>query len=122
MTILMALSEIAVQQVNPTKNTEQRVQQFLDYMATHPNAIIRYYSSDMILNVHSDASYLTAQKARSRVRGHFFLGSMPTDHEPIRLNGAILTNCIILKCVAASAAEAERGALFLNPQVLRGTF
>ena len=92
----------------------QRVNTFLDYMATNPNAVIRYYASDMVLNVHSDASYLTAPKARSRAGGHFFLGSLPTDGCPIRLNGAILTQCAILKCVAASAAEAELCALFLN--------
>ena len=68
----------------------------------------------MVLNVHSDASYLTAPKARSRAGGHFFLGSIPKDGCPIKLNGAILTQSTILKCVAASAAEAELGALFLN--------
>ena len=114
MTILTALSEIASQQAAPTEKTMQRVNTFLNYMATHPDAIIRYYASDMILNVHSDASYLTAPKARSRAGGHFFLGSLPKDGCPIRLNGAILTQCAILKCVAASAAEAELGALFLN--------
>ena len=114
MTILTALSEIASQQAAPTEKTLQRVNTFLDYMATHPDAVIRYYSSDMILNVHSDASYLTAPRARSRAGGHFFLGSLPKDGCPIRLNGAILTQCAILKCVAASAAEAELGALFLN--------
>ena len=114
LTILMALSEIAGQQANPTKKTMQRVQKFLDYMASNPDAKIRYHASDMVLNVHSDASYLTAPRARSRASGHFFLGSIPKDGCPIRLNGAILTNCTILKCVAASAAEAELGALFLN--------
>jgi hypothetical protein len=114
MTILCALNEIAAQQAKPTEKTMERVNTFLDYMATHPDAVIRYYASDMVLNVHSDASYLTAANARSRVGGHFFLGSMPVDGCPIRLNGAILTQCTILKCVAASAAEAELGALFLN--------
>jgi len=114
MTILCALSKIAGQQKAPTKRTMERGNQFLDYMATHPDAKIRYHASDMVLNVHSDASYLTAPNARSRVGGHFFLGSIPTDRCPIRLNGAILTNATILKCVAASAAEAELGALFLN--------
>ena len=46
--------------------------------------------------------------------GHFFLGSIPRDGSSIFLNGAILTQCTILKCVAASAAEAELGDLFLN--------
>ena len=85
-------------------------------MSTHMEAKIRYHASDMILNVHSDASYSTAPKARSRVGGHFFLSSLPKHNEPIRLNGAILTLCTILKCTTAFAAEAELGALFLNAQ------
>ena len=114
MTILAALSDISGQQANPTEKTMQRVNTFLDYMATNPEAKIRYYASDMVLNVHSDASYLTAPKARSRAGGHFFLDSIPKDGCPIRLNGAILTQCCILKCVAASAVEAKLGSLFLN--------
>jgi hypothetical protein len=85
-------------------------------MWTHPNAKIRYRASDMILNVHSDASYLSAPKAHSRAGGYFFLSSIPQDNEPIIINGAIHITCTILKLVAASAAEAELGALFLNAQ------
>jgi hypothetical protein len=28
----------------------------LDYLATHPDATIRYHASDMVLHIHSDAS------------------------------------------------------------------
>jgi len=115
-TILMALSEISSQQSAPTENTMKRVNQFLDYMWTHPDAVIRYRASDMILNVHSDASYLSAPKARSRAGGYFFLGILPRDGDPVKLNGAIHVMCTILKLVAASAAVAELGALFLNAQ------
>jgi hypothetical protein len=94
----------------------KQVNQFLDYMWTHPDAIIRYRASDMILNVHSDAFYLSAPKSRSRAGNYFFLGSIPQDGNPIKLNGAIHITCSILKLVAASAAEAELGALFLNAQ------
>ncbi len=94
----------------------ERVNHFLDYMWTHPDAIIWYHASDMILNVHSDASYLSAPKACSRAGGYFFLGSIPQDGDQINLNGAILITCTILKLVAASAAEEELGALFLNAQ------
>ena len=83
-------------------------------MATHPDAIIRFYKSDMILQIHSDASYLTAPKSRSRAGGHFFLGSVPVNNVPIKLNGTIHSLCTILRFVALSAAEAELGALFLN--------
>ena len=60
----------------------------------------------MQLGIHSDASYLNAPKARSRVGGFFYLGH-PS-------NGAILTPTGILKLVASSAAEAEIGGLFTN--------
>ena len=68
----------------------------------------------MILQIHTDASYLSEPKARSHTDGHYFLGWLPHDNQPIRLNGAIHTLCTVLKFVALSAAEAEIGALFLN--------
>ncbi len=70
----------------------------------------------MILNVHLDASYLSAPHDCSRAGGYFFLGSIPKDGDPIKLNGAIHITCTILKLIAASAAEAKLGALFLNAQ------
>jgi hypothetical protein len=115
-TIVMALSDLSSQQSAPTKNTMKQVNQFLDYMWTHPDAIVQYHASDMILNVHSDTSYLSAPKARSQAEGYFFLGSLPHDGDPIRLNGATQITCTILRLVAALAAEAELGALFLNAQ------
>ncbi len=114
--ILMALSNIATQQLAPTVNTKKRVDQFLDYMWTHHDTKIRYRASDMILNVHSKASYLSAPRACSQAGGYFFLGSIPVNGDPIKLNGAIHITCIILKLVDASAAKAELGALFLNAQ------
>ena len=112
--ILHSLNTIANEQNQPTENTLKKVNEFLDYMHTYPDATIRFYASDMILNVHSDASYLTAPKARSRIGGHFFLGKLPIDNEPIFINGPILSLCTVLRTVAASAAEAELGALFHN--------
>jgi hypothetical protein len=85
-------------------------------MWTHLDAIIRYCDSDMILNVHSDALYLSAPQACSCAGGYFFLGSIPQDGNPIKLNGAIHITCTILKLVAASAAVADLGAIFLIAQ------
>jgi hypothetical protein len=48
--------------------------------------------------------------------GSFILGSILQDTEPILINGTIHITCTILKLVAALAAEAELGALFLNSQ------
>ena len=33
--------------------------QLLDYLVTHPNTVIRYHASDMILDFDTDASYLS---------------------------------------------------------------
>eukprot|EP00956_Cyclotella_meneghiniana_P034908 scaffold109299_cov35-Cyclotella_meneghiniana.AAC.1 len=52
-TIPHALSELASKQSHATQNTLKKCKQFLNYMATHPDATIRYYASDMILNAAS---------------------------------------------------------------------
>ena len=110
-TMLVALSAIATEQQAPTQHTLDRVHQFLDYTASQDTAIVSYAPSDMILAVHSDASYLSVKKARSRVGGHFFMSS-DVEHPPN--NGAVHTIAQIIKAVMASAAEAEIGALYLN--------
>jgi hypothetical protein len=112
----MALSAIPAQHSTPTEEILTRVNQFLYYMWTHPDAKIRYRASDMILNVHSDASYLSAPKAQIHSGGYFFLVGILRDTERIFINGTIHITCTILKLNAASAAEAELGALFLNAQ------
>jgi hypothetical protein len=94
----------------------ERCVQLLDYLVTHAGAKIRFYASDMIMNIHSDASYLSESKAQSCACGHVFMGWKPINGEPIKLNGAFYTNSVILKFVIASAAEAKLGALFHNCQ------
>jgi hypothetical protein len=116
MTVLMALSSIAVEQTKATEKTLGRCLHLLDYLASNSEAKVRYHASDMIMNIHSDASYLSETKARSRACGHFFMGWMPKNGEPIKLNGAFYVNTTILRFVVASAAEAELGALFHNCQ------
>ena len=50
-----------------------RVKLLLDYAATHPDAIITYHASAMVLTGHSNASYLSEAKSISRAGGHFFM-------------------------------------------------
>jgi hypothetical protein len=69
----------------------------------------------MLLQTHSDAAYTNETKARSTAGGHYFLGKPIKDGQPIFLNGAVHTLCKVIG-VAASAAEAELGSLFLNAQ------
>jgi hypothetical protein len=118
-TILKALNSLARQQSKPTKTTAKRTEHLLDYLASHPQAAIRYYPSDMILQVHLDASYFNEPDGRSTAGGHYFVGKIPRNNQPIVLNGAIYTLCTVLKHIAASAAEAELGSLFLNIQEVK---
>jgi hypothetical protein len=74
MTVLMALSSIVAEQTKGTEKTTARCTQLLDYLSGHEDAKVRFHASDMILNIHSDASYLSEAKARSRACGHFFHG------------------------------------------------
>jgi hypothetical protein len=93
------------------QNTKKIVHQFLHSATTHPNAIITYRASNMVLAGHSDASYLSETNARSRAGGYFFMSNnnaIPSN------NGAILTILQIIKAVMSSAAEAEIRALYIN--------
>ena len=109
--MLTALSAIAGDQAAPTKKTLKKAELFLDYAATHPDAIITYRASDMVLAVHSDASYLSESKGRSQAGGHFYMSS----NVPIPPNnGAVLNIAQIINAVMSSAAEAELGVLYIN--------
>jgi hypothetical protein len=113
-TVLMPLNDIATEQTKATEKTQAAMNQLLDYLATHPDATIRYHASDMILHIHSDASYLSVSNARSRLRGLFFLGNKSPEEDT--LNGFILNVASVIKNVVASAAESELGACFHNAQ------
>ena len=110
-TILTGLSSLAAAQANPTTQTLSLINWLLDYAATNPNAILTYAKSDMVLAVHSDASYLSEPAAQSRVGGHFFC-SADVNEPPD--NGAVLNISKVLTAVMSSAAEAELGALYIN--------
>jgi hypothetical protein len=58
-TILMALSSIAIEQSKGTTNTMHKAKQLFDILATYPDATICFRASDMIMNVHSGASCLS---------------------------------------------------------------
>jgi hypothetical protein len=110
-TMLTALSSLAAEQAQPTQRTMQKCRQFLDYAATHEDAVVTYRASDMVLAIHSDASYLSEAKARSRAGGHFFCSEDVPDPPD---NGAVHTVAKIIKAVMSLAAEAELGGLFIN--------
>eukprot|EP00957_Ditylum_brightwellii_P098193 7481538-Ditylum_brightwellii.AAC.1 len=102
-TMLTALSLIAAEQNHSMASTAQAVAMLLDYAATNPDAKIRFRCSNMILRIHSNASYLSVKKAQSWAAEYFYLGEEKVD----KINGPVLVLAKILKCVMASAVEAE---------------
>ena len=109
-TLAVTLSALAAEQSNGTERTARAINKLLNYCATHPNAGIQYKPSDMILRLHSDTSYLTEPKARSRIGGHFYMGNK----DDTFLNGPILNPTGVIKVVLSSAAEAETAGVFTN--------
>jgi hypothetical protein len=112
--VLVLLNEISTKKTTATETTQTSASQLLDYLATHPDATVRFYASDMILHIHSDASYLSVSKARSRLVGIFYLGYNPPNGD--KLNMYILNVASVIKNVVASSAESEVGACFQNAQ------
>jgi Reverse transcriptase (RNA-dependent DNA polymerase) len=115
-TMLVALSTLAAAQTKGTEKTMKALTHLLDYAATHPDAAIRFHKSDMILYVHSDASYLSEPQAKSRVGGYFYLGSSNEPAENPKPNGPIHVEARILKNIMAAASEAEIAGTFHNGQ------
>jgi hypothetical protein len=77
-TILTPLSAIASQSADPTEETMAQTKQLMDYLATQEEAVLTYNKSNMVLAVHSDASYLSEPKARSRAGGTSFYHTIQT--------------------------------------------
>jgi hypothetical protein len=94
-TVLMPVNDIATEQTKATEKTQAATNQLLYYMATHLDATIRYHVSDMILHIHSDASYLSVSNARSRLGGLFLCGDKYPQEDT--LNGSILDVASVIK-------------------------
>jgi len=109
--LLPPLSTLVSQQANPTMRLTK---QFLDYMSTMEEAILTFHMSDMVLAIHSDASYLSEPNARSQAGGHMFMAGK--ENIP-RNNGVVFNISQIIKAVMSSAAEVELGALFINAKM-----
>jgi hypothetical protein len=122
-TLIMPINVLASEQSKATEVTAKKVIKLLNYCNNHPETKIRYHASDTILHIHSDASYLSVNEAKSRAGGFFYMGSDTKTNKKLT-NGAILIISKVLKHVMSSPAEAEIGAVFINAKegaVLRTT-
>ena len=119
--MLTVLGSIAVQQSKGMDKTYADTLWLLNYAATHPNAKIRYTASNMILYIHSDASYLSEPQPCRRAGGHYLLGdkrpdmTTPPTNRP-HLNGPIHSISQIMSNLMGSAAKTEIGAAYINGQ------
>lgn len=113
-TMLPTLNDLSTEQACPTQQTKNNLHRLLDYANTYQHVALRFYASDMILHIDSDAAYLVLPQARSRIAGYFRLLTDPPHH---RDNGAILIECRGLKHVVSSAAEAETHGVFHNTKL-----
>ena len=108
-TLTAALSAIGARQSKATAAVQKAAHHLLDYLATHPNAAIRYHASDMILAFDTDASYLSEMDGKSRASAYYY---MTQKGNRSFNNGAIDILSTIIKHVMSSASEAETGALY----------
>jgi hypothetical protein len=114
-TVLMPLNDIATEQTKATEKTQAATNQMLDYLATYPDATIRYHASDMVLHIHSDASYLSVSNARSRLGGLFFLGNKSPKQET--LSGSILNVAAVIKTLSPPEQNQKLERASTTPKV-----
>ena len=105
-TTTKTLNSIGSKQSKATETTRMWSNSLLDYLATHSDAKIRYWQSDMRLLIHSDASFLVEWHAKRNYGGYFYLGWNQNDDEPQKINEAVDVSASLLPLVAISVAEA----------------
>ena len=104
-------------QSQPTENMNKKIQTVLDYLHTYKDKKICFYCSDMKLHVDSNAAYLVALNAKSRIAGHFYCSDNTTTNPVLPpLNGLLQVECKVLQYVVTLTVEAKTAGLFYNCQ------
>lgn len=111
-TILPALNTIGTQQAKPTKQTMKRCQRLMDSVNTYSNAFLRFYASDMVLHIDTDAAYLVLPKARSRIAGYFYCANLPK--KPPMNNDPILIECKGLRRAVCLQPKLKQQVFFIT--------
>jgi len=113
-TMLTAVCLLSSQQPAPAAATMRAAYRLLGYAKLHPNHITVFKPSDMILRVHSDASYLNRPKSGSTAGGFHYLGTS----DPTFYNGPVFCHCTRIPVCCAAVSEAEYAGVFCNGQVV----
>ena len=95
-----AVNMLSEQQSAFTENPNKAVQCLIDYCRSYPNDYLIFIACDMILNIQSNASYLSRRYARFLAGGLFYPGngSKLTD-----INNPLDVLCQIIDVVVSSA-------------------
>ena len=89
----------------------------MDYANTYDNTYVRLYAGDMQLMINSDAAYSVLPKVSSIISEYFRLTNTPTIKYRCKENGAILTECHILRDFVTLGGEAETKGVFQNENI-----
>ena len=89
------MNELSIKAIEATKETQEALIQFLNYIASNPEGTIIYRASDMIISCESDATYLVVSKSQSRAGGYHYLGNKAGT----QFNGLIYVLAKIIKAV-----------------------
>ena len=108
-TLSTALSEIASCQAKFTNAVLEFHHQLLDYIATHPDAGIRYHASKTIISLETSSSYLYKHYGKILATAYMLLKKK---YQPDLHNGAITILSGFIKHVMSYASEAEMGVIY----------
>jgi hypothetical protein len=109
-TLIMRINVLESEKSKATNVTADKVIKLLNYCNTHPETKIRYHACDMILHIHSDASYLSENESKSRAGGFFYMGNNTNTNKKLT-NQAILIISKVLKHIGAVLVNAKEGAV-----------
>ena len=96
-----------------------RINNFLDYAATHPDAKVTYPKSDMHLWVHIYAFYLTGPKEKSRAGGYHYFSNKPkfpiqSEYPPLKYSHPVLVLSKVIGAIITSTQEYETVGNYIN--------
>ena len=117
--MIVELDIITSEQANITQSNNKAVTQLINYTATHSEAITRYHTKGIVLHIHSDSSFLSYPKTKSREGGYHYLSTKPADlnKAPLKqpsLNGTAHLKYTTALNIRAITMEVKLVALVVN--------
>ena len=71
--MLHTLNNLATTVKDGTQKAVEGLNHFINYCPMHPEVVVLYNTSNMILHKLSDAAFLVATRARSRAAGYIYI-------------------------------------------------